>query len=255
MKYLIFCILTLSVLNAKAQKKISYDLLFDAGIVFSKSNPVTKSTPGFALYDPNNGTITFIPGVIKTTNEYKNIITPKISLGARANYPLNQNFKIYAGLSFSYLKAKRKNTMFFPGFSPNAIYEYTTIEIFNFYNLDIPLGATYIYNKWSLNFGITPSIILDSKLTQIKKPVDAEIEPVPPGPLHPLDPQPSPDNKTKSFISLSISPLYQLSERLKIGIEYNHGLTNSYSSDVYSTDVYQSMKTSTLGLKMLYKIK
>jgi len=258
MKYLIFCILTLSILNAKAQRKISYDLVFDAGTVFSRSKPIIKSTSGYAVYDPNTGMITIVSGTSKPGNEYKNIISPKISLGVRANYTIKQNFKIYGGLSVSYVEAKRKNTMIISGFSfAYSYYQFPTTEIFKFYNLDIPLGASYIYNKWSFNVGIVPSVILNTKFSQKREdPVDpTEIQVMPYEPLHPLDPRPSPDNKTKSFISLSVSPMYQLNEKIKIGIEYNHGLNKSYSTDNFSSGFYQSMKTSTLGLKILYKLK
>ncbi len=256
MKYLISFILTLSILNTKAQKKISLDLLFDAGAVFSHSDAIIKNTPGVAVYDPNTGTITVIPGISKTTNEYKSITSSKISLGVRASQLLKQNLKIYAGLSFSFAEAKRNNTMFFQGFSLNGPdLTYITTEIFNFSNLDIALGSSYLYKKWELNFGITPSIILNSKLSEIKKPADAEIQPIFPWTLNPQDPQPATDNETKSFISVSIASLYQLNDKFKLGLEYNHGLTRAYSSNAYSSDVYQSMKLRSLCLKIVYKLK
>lgn len=258
MKYIISFILAVSILSTKAQSKVSYDLIFDVGTVFSRSNPIIKKDPGYAVYDPNTGMITIVPGTSKPGNEYKNIISPKISLGARANYTLKENFKIYAGLSISYLEAKRKNTMIISGFSfINSYYQFPTTEVFKFYNLDIPFGASFTYNKWTFNAGITPSIIFTTKFSQHKEePVDpTEIQILPYQPLHPLDPYPSPVNKTKSFISLSISPIYQLSSKLKIGIEYSHGLSKSYHTDDFSLDYYQSMKTSTLGLKILYTLK
>jgi hypothetical protein len=256
MKYVIFCILTLSALGTIAQRKMSYDLLFDVSAVFGTSKPVIENRPGVALYDANTGMITYIPGSSRTSNEYKNIVSPKISLGARLNYTVKQNIEINAGVSVSFLQAKRENTFFFPGLGPNSNFKYITTESIKFYNLDIPLGATYIYNKWSFNLGITPSIILHSKLTQVKKGSGEpqEVTPIFPWTANPQDPQPSPDNKIKSFISLSISPLYQLSNKLKIGLEYNHGLNESYAMEPYPWDVYQSMKTSTLGLKILYKL-
>ncbi|NOT94642.1 outer membrane beta-barrel protein [Ferruginibacter sp.] len=249
MKYLISFILLISILNAKAQKKISLDLFFNTGAVFSKSAPVLKKTSGFTTYDPNTGTFTVIPGVSKTTNEYKNILSPKVSIGVKATHSVNQNFKIYADLAVSFLKAKRKNTLFFPGFSANSNLAYTTTEIFNFYTLDIGLGSSYNYKKWSLNLGFTPSFILKSKLTEIKSPKDPEIQPI-----TNQDPQLSTDNETKNFILLSISPVYQLTKKLQVGLEYNHALTKSYSSNAYSSDVYQSMKASSLDFKIFYKL-
>ena len=257
MKYLIFCLLVLSILNAKAQKKMSFDLQFDAGAVFSRSKPVIKYSPGAFGYDPNTGTTIYMPGTLRTTNEYKNILTPQFALGLKANYTIKQNFKVYAGLSFSYVEAKRKNTLIIPSpFNNNESFEFITNELLKFYNVNFPIGVTYIYDKWSLNFGITPSIILNSKFTEMKeKPADPpEISPWYPWTNDPTYPRPSSANKAKNYISLSISPLYQLNSKLKIGIEYNHGLTKSYYADDYSTEYYQSMKTSTLGLKILYKL-
>ena len=259
MKFLIFCMLTLSIINTKAQNKISFDLQFDAGTVFSQSKHLKKYSSGAFLYDPNTGTTVYIPGTYRNTNEYKNVLTPHFTLGAKANYTLKENFKIYAGLTFGYIEAKRKNTLIIPSPFPNnpGNFEFVTIESLKFYNLNIPLGVTYIYNKWSLDFGITPSIILNSKFTEMEeKPEDPpEISPSYPWTNDPTYTRPSSNNKAKNYISLSISPLYQLNDKLKIGVEYSHGLTRSYYADDYSSEYYQSMKTSTLGVKMLYKLK
>ena len=259
MKYLIFFVLPLSFLNAKAQNKFSFDVEFDAGTVFSRSKTVIKYSPGAFAYDPSTGTTVYMPGTLRTTNEYKNVLTPQFTLGVKANYTIKQNLKVYAGLSFSYVEAKRKNTLIIPNpFTNNTTnFEFITNESLKFYNVDIPVGVTYIYDKWSLNFGITPSIILNSKFTEMKeKPADPpEISPWYPWTNDPTYLRPSSANKAKNYISLSISPLYQLNSKLKIGIEYNHGLTKSYYADDYSSEYYQSMKTSTLGLKILYTFK
>jgi hypothetical protein len=257
MKYLIFCIMSLSFLNAEAQSKFSFDVEFGAGTVFSRSKPIKQYSPAIFLHDPNTGTTAYIPRTLRTTNEYKNILTPQFFLGVKTNYTLKHNLKIYAGVSFSYMEAKRKNTLIIPnpfGNSKNS--EFITTELLKFYNFDIPLGVTYIYNKWSFNIGITPSIILNSKFAEIKEPADPqEITPYYPWTNDPTYPRPSTGNKAKNYISLLISPLYQLNSRLKIGIEYKHGLTRSYYTDDFSSEYYQSMKTSSLGLKILYKLK
>lgn len=257
MKYLISCVLSLSILNIKAQNKISFDVQFDAGTVFSLSKPLKQYSPAAILYDPNTGTSVHIPSTLRTTNEYKNILTPQFALGLKTNYTLKHNLKIFTGLSFSYIEAKRKNTLIIPNpFNNTTNFEFITTELLKFYNLDIPLGVTYIYNKWSFNVGITPSIILNSKFAEIKEPADPqEITPYYPWTNDPTYPRPSTGNKAKNYISLLISPLYQLNSRLKIGIEYKHGLTRSYYTDDFSSEYYQSMKTSSLGLKILYKLK
>ena len=246
----------LGILHTKAQEKNTLELFFDAGTVFSKSEPIIKNTPGLAIYDPNTGTFTTAPGIPISINEYKSIPSSKFSLGIKASRKLKQNFKLYTGLSFSFLKAERKNSMSFPNFSlAGPDFRYITTEFFNFSNLDITLGAGYLYKKWSLDFEVIPSIILNSKLSKIEKPSNSEIQPILPGSLNPQDPQPSVVNQTKNFISLAIAPSYQLSNKIKIGLAYNHGLTKSYSTDKYSSDVYQSMKLRSVCLKISYKLK
>jgi len=248
MKYLIFSLLTLNILNAKAQAKISYDLFLDAGTSLSKSPTVV--IPGFRAfqYDPNTGTTTIIQFASKTSNTFKNKISPQVSLGVRANYALSQFIKLYGGLGISFINSKRINT--FPITVGGKNFDYITTESFNFYNLNFKLGLSASKNKWSLNVGISPSLILSSKVAVIEKPEDPEFYPAPPGTLNPQDPQPSADNKEKGFISISISPLYQVSNKLKIGLEYDHGL-----SKLYSSEVYQSMKVSSLCFKIVYKLK
>lgn len=258
MKYLIFCMLTLSVLNTKAQSKISFDAELDAGGVFSRSKDVIKYSPGVFGYDPSTGTTTYMPGRLANTNEYKNTITPQFTIGLKANYTLNEHLIVYAGVSFSYAEAKRRNTLIIPNSLSNspANFEFVTNEMFRYYHVNIPIGVTYVYNKWSLNVGITPSFILNSKFTEMEEePADPpEISPWYPWTNDPNYPRPSPVNKAKNYMSLSISPSYQLNSRFKIGIAYNHGLTKSYYTDDYSSEYYQSMKISTLGLKFLYRL-
>jgi hypothetical protein len=121
--------------------------------------------------------------------------------------------------------------------------------------LNIPVTVSYSIAKWQLEAGVNTSFILNSKNTQTtEKNLNPEFSGAPP-PLNPGDPQPSSDNKSKSFFSLSVSPQYQLSKKLKIGIEYIHALTNIYSTNWYSKETYPGMKTSSLGLKILYKLK
>jgi opacity protein-like surface antigen len=254
MKYLILSILVLSVTYSTAQKKLTYELTLNGGIGFSRTPPIIEKGYGTAMYNPGTGTITVIPGNDRIANTYKGMAQPQFSLGARVNYDLHKNLKLYGGLTVSFLKVKRENTMpmdfGFPN-NPYMIGYYITTETFNFYTLDIPIGANYTINKWSLDLGLIPSINLSSKLVKVEKDMFAEIYPY----YDPLMPAHSPQNRIGSFISASILPAYQVSNKIKVGIEYKHGLTDSYATDTYSSEVYQKMKTSTLGLKILYKIK
>lgn len=244
MKYLICCLLTLCMLKIEAQKKVSIDLHVDAGTVFSRSKPIKQDLP---------------PGMISNiSNDYKNLPAPQFSIGFRGSYDLKQNVAVHAGLAFSYLQAERRNTIIVQNTTvpPGSNFEFVTTESFKFYSVEIPIGATYSYRKWSLDLAIVPSIILNSKFTDKRGSFDpSEITLVYPWYTDPNYPRPSTDNKSKSNLSLSLSPLYRISKNLKLGLEYNHGLTNYYSAGEYSSNYYQSMKVSTLGMKLLYKIE
>ena len=190
-------------------------------------------------------------------NKYKNFPTPQVTIGLRGNYEIRQNFQLHAGLAFSYLEAKRRNTVtsLFTTTPGNSIAELVTDESFKFYNLEIPIGISFLNKKWSLEVGITPSIILDSRFEEMKDAFDpAEITIEYPWESSSSIPRPSTNNKAKTYFSLSISPLYQLSSRLSLGVEYNHGLTKAYYTDDYASNYYQSMKLNTLGFKVLYAI-
>jgi hypothetical protein len=255
MRKFLFVVLSFIFLSAEAQKKISYELLFSSGAVFTRSKPITIRSPGRILIDPNTGMATTVPGTTETSNLFKNVITPYVTLGFVGNYYIRQDIRIHGGLSFSYLDIKRKNII--PLTNPlngNSTYDYLSTEMFKFYTLNIPMGVSYLKNKWVFEIGITPSVILNSKSYNIEEPTDPEVIPLPPQP-DPTVPQPSRSNETKMYVSLSITPSYQISKKFRIGLEYNHGLSNTYSTNKYSKNVYQSMKVSNLGLKIFYKIK
>lgn len=254
MKYLFLHLLTCCILYSSAQKRISYELTMNAGIDISRTPPIKSKPVGYYIYDPNTGIITVLPGSPgRNTNIFKNIISPQGSIGARAIYTLNDHFRIFGGISFSFLKVRRENTMLLSSATGGFFNDYISKEEFDFYNLDIPVGVTYVLKKWSVDLGLTPSVILSSKLTRIRTPSDPEVSPAP-GSMNPGDPQPTPENTKKNFISAVITPSYQAGKKIKIGIEYSHGLTNMYEANFYSSSIYQEMKNSTLSLKIIYKL-
>mgnify|MGYP000900626183 CR=1 FL=1 len=255
MKYLFSLLLLLSNIIAEAQKNLHCDIILNVGAVLSSSKPNTRDMAGAALLDPVNNTITFLSGPYQVTYGFKTLISPKLSAGVNLYYTVRKDMNIYAGLELSLLKAKRENTMTFPVPVPAvSTIKTITTESFDFYNLDIPIGASYRYKKWSINLGFTPSIILHSTFTQVRKSSSSEISLISGTPYLPQDPQPSPDNKSKGFLSLSFAPFYQLTNKFKIGIGYNLALTKSYTVDYASRNIYQAMKTNTLDLKILYNL-
>lgn len=254
MKYLILSLLTCSILYSSAQKKLSFELTMNAGIDISRTPPIKSRPTAYFIYDPNTGTTTIVPGSPgRNTNTFKNIISPQGSVGARATYALNDHFRVFGGLAFSFLKVRRENTVPLSSATGGFFNDYVSKEEFDFYNLDIPIGVRYAVKKWSFDAGLTPSVILSSKLSNIRTPSDPEVSPAP-WPLNPGDPQPTPDNIKKTFISAFIAPAYQAGKKIKIGIEYSHGLTNMYEANFYSSGIYQQMKNSTLSLKIIYKL-
>jgi opacity protein-like surface antigen len=258
MKYPFFILLTMVGFSSAAQNKISFEGQLEAGTVFSRSKPIVRKSPGYVIFDPNTGGTTYMPGKVSSNNNYKNLPSAQFELGVKASYKIGQDFKIYSGLSFSYLEAKRRNTVVVPNMFPvDTSFAFVTNESLKLWSVAIPLGVTYRYKKWFLDVGIIQSILLNSKLTEQKESsvYPPEITVAYPWMMNSSIPPPSSQNKAKSYLSLSFSPQYQINSRLKVGLEYTYGVSNAYAADKYSADYYQSMKTNTLGLKILYALK
>jgi hypothetical protein len=279
---------------AAAQSKLSYDLIFNVSGI-SNSTGKTKTNSVGRYFSPvffdSAGTpvvLTTLSGVytaaVPKTNpvKYKAKLTGGFSIGGKLNYLAYKKLGISIGVSVSYFKVVRSSIPTVESFSSPfgftgsllsssgnwdstrtyspGTYTYSngpeTVEKFQFVTLNIPLSINYSFSKWQIEAGITSSFILGSKFAQeTKKYSDPEISSAYSVPLNPYDPQPSPENETKHFFSVSVSPQYQLSNKLKIGIEYIHALSSVYSTNWYSKGIYPDMKTGSLGLKILYKLK
>jgi hypothetical protein len=277
---------------AAAQSKLSYDLAFSvAGVSNASPKSKTASTNPTPYIFDSSGSIfvitpvsggTYFISVPKTDAvRYKAKLTGGFTVGGKLNYTIYKNMDIGIGANLSYFKVTRSAITTTGAFSsslgfivvglgssgnwdstrnlPAGTYTYsngvTSVDKFKFLTANIPVTVSYSIAKWKLEAGIITSFIIStSKKTLLPEYFDPEIGPAPPS-FDPSVPQPSPENKTKSFFSLSISPQYQLTSKLKIGIEYNHALSNVYSTNWYSQNDYPNMKTSSLGLKILYKLK
>lgn len=277
---------------ATAQSKLSYDLVFNVSGVSNASPKSKTSSKNLATYifdstglpiiiTPGSGSI-YVTSIPKTDAiKYKAKLTSGITIGGKINYTFCKNIDISIGANFSYFRATRSAITTTASFStpvgfvgiglngagnwdstrnlPAGTYTYSngvaSVDKFKFLTVNIPVTASCSIAKWKLEAGIITSFIIsNAKKTFTPDNFDPEIGPGPPT-FDPSVPQPSPENKAKSFFSLSVSPQYQLSNKLKIGIEYNHALSNVYSTNWYSQDAYPSMKTNSLGLKILYKLK
>jgi hypothetical protein len=278
-----------------AQSKFSYDLIFGlSGVSNSSGKAVTTSygnslpiilnssgTP--ILLTPASGNVYTVAVPQTKPITYKAKITEGFTFGGKMNYEVYKNIQAGIGVSVSYFKAIRSlnvtnTTSSFSaplGFSgllvtgsghwdstanfPAGTYNYPESpakqDQFKFVTINIPLNINYSIAKWQLEAGvITSFIISNSKKTFTKTQYDPEVS-LPPSQTDPSVQQPTLENTTKHFFSLSISPQYQLNNKIKIGIEYTHALNNVYSTNWYSQNDYPGMKTSSLGLKLLYKLK
>jgi hypothetical protein len=278
-----------------AQSKLSYDLIFSLSAVSNSSSKAVTTSYGNSLpillnssgspilITPGSGSI-FVVAVPKNKPiTYKAKITGGFSIGGKINYLVYKKLGIGIGTSLSYFKAVRSlnvtnTTQSFSaplGFSgillsgtghwdstasfPAGTYNYpespSKQDQFQFVTIDIPVSINYSITKWQFEAGLITSFIAsNSKKTLTKTHYDPEVSP-PPSQTDPSVPQPTPDNTTKSFFSLSVSPQYQVNNKLRIGIEYTRALSNVYSTNWYSQNDYPGMKTSSLGLKILYKLK
>ncbi len=276
-----------------AQSKLSYDLILNISGVSNTSNKVQLNSGGFSTYifDSSGAPIIITPGSSgifiagipqKKSLEYKTKLNVGFTVGAKLNYNVYKRLGIGIGASISYFMATRTlnntvsgtfpSSIIFTGIGlssggnwdstrtlPAGTYSYSdgldSEDKFKFVTLNIPLSVNYSIAKWQFEAGlITSFIVSNSKKIVVKSNDDSEISASPPVYSDPSVPKPSPENEAKSFFSLSVSPQYQLSNKLKIGIEYIRGLSNSYSTNQYSKYTYPGMKTSSLGLKILFKL-
>lgn len=272
-----------------SQSKISYDLILTVSGVTNTSKPfqTTTRTAAPILQDTsgNWGTIslhTFNSLGVSKENSFTSKITSEITFGGRVSYPLEKNINITGGISLSFVSAKRaakqKESSWFNvvdtsggrviiqgGYlvAISSIYSvrnfalgpnlnetnYRRSDNFNFIVLNIPLAVSYRFKKWQFETGITPAVILNTKENKEKPQIDAEISNVGYSAIYPYDPVPSEKNDVSMFVSWNLSPVYNLSKHVLVGLEYNQGLTK-----IFSSDVHESMKIKRLGIKMLYKL-
>jgi hypothetical protein len=277
-----------------AQSKLNFDLIFKiSGVSNSSVKPKTNSGTKYyspVLFDslgspivitPSSGNIYTVAAPKTSPVKCKGKFTAGFTIGGKMTYDIYKKLGIGIGASISYFKAVRStittsealysNISFYGALLSSSgnwdstrsfsagTYTYSNgperEDKFQFVTLNIPLSINYSIAKWEFEAAITASIILNSKYTQATdQNSNLEISAYT-APQYPYDPQPSPENETKSFFSLSVSPQYQISNKLNIGIEYSLPLSSSYSTNWYSKGIYPDMKTSSLGLKILYKLK
>jgi hypothetical protein len=287
----IFYLLALSVLPivGSAQSKLSYDLTVNTFGVFNRSGEALNTSRGFAtfLLDSSGAPViirssggqVYTAAPAKAPLQYNATVTGGFTIGCKLSYQVYKNMHIGVGAGVSWFKAMRSVqnsssiiTGSFTGIGLSStgtwdsswrvapgVYSFSngleSEDEFKFVTLNVPVSLSYTLSKWTLELGIVSSFIMSSKISQTKPEYNEEITIVMQHSSSPYDPQPSIENVIKNFFALSITPQYQLNKKVKIGIEYNHALTNSYNTNWYSSHLYPGMKTSSLGLKILYKLK
>ncbi|MBK8497089.1 MAG: hypothetical protein IPL50_20390 [Chitinophagaceae bacterium] len=112
MKYLIFCMLTLSILNTKAQKKISFTVF--AGSNFTSSEKTEHSFNTIEHYQIG----TWVGDTLTLGKNYFNYTLQSsysgkygFSFGAKADYTITDNFSVSGGIGISKIGIKRKNQL------------------------------------------------------------------------------------------------------------------------------------------------
>lgn len=205
---------------------------------------------------------------------YSSQTTMGISAGAEARFPLNKNFSAALGLSFSYQKFARQlvfsgpSNIYLRGFDTTGSYLGTgfgvliiadsahvgqagnysfgtdgaTPEIFHFITLSIPVSIGYHYHKWSLTASLTPVIILNAEQKNYVSKYAQEI----------VTPEAPFSNNKHSYLSASLTPAYQLTRKIGVGMEYSQVISSSMIHDANNN--VPNFTARSFSLKLSYKL-
>lgn len=267
-------------LNAVAQKKGSWELTA-AVLAVSNNSPLhqikKQSTPPsgnpvLIILDssgnPLQGMLLYTYSDYRERQNkitYKTRITPGISAGGSYSYPLNKRLSISAGVNLSVIKTTRmveneyakfyaygysvKGDSLFAGNPVTGITYVGNIssykngiaqeETFRFFAFNFPVAARYRFKKLIIEAGISTSFIVNS--TKKKATVK-------PDPEFTVTETTFQNNQSLAF-SLTVCPAYQLTDRMRLGIEFAHGI----STLIDSYD-YRRLVPLSAGLKLFYKL-
>jgi Outer membrane protein beta-barrel domain len=196
---------------------------------------------------------------------YKTRITPGISAGVSYSYPLNNKLSIAAGVNLSIIKTTRmvenEYAKFYAYgyavrgdslFAGNPVTGITYVgdissyingiareETFRFVTFNFPVAARYRFKKLIIEAGFSTSFIVNSTKKKATVKTDPEFT---------ITETTFQNNQSLAF-SLTVCPAYQLTDRIRLGIEFAHGITTLIDS--YD---YRRLVPLSAGLKLFYKL-
>ena len=259
-----------------AQKKGSWYITASAGLVTNASPKfkITKSNSGIGgsisilLIDSagNRLTLTHPASYKEILNKinYKAEITASFSAGAKFIYPINKKWSFGTGANLSYSNMKRvaeneavkysrfgllagtdsiffgnpSNNVFIGTF--NSVNNFPTRnESFSFLALNIPVTAAFNFRRVTLEGGLTTSFLIKS----VKQPIVLKQDP------EYSFSEPAFENNTSIALSFIFCPSYQITDKIQLGIEYNHGLTTLIDSENY-----RPLLARSISIKLAYKL-
>jgi hypothetical protein len=281
MRAALFSCLIFYCFTASAQKKFTWEINFSTGVAFNtspqfkieKQQTATYSGGGYILPDStlaNNWRVVRWETDKEKLNKlnYKSKITGAFSFGATLNIPLSHKWHLRAGSLLSYTRltriAQNESVKYSSGFvrgfsnSPsdslflgnnnNPVFIGTVFslnnlatktETFNFTTLNFPLTVCRQFKKIHLETGLTTAFIINAVKENAKITADSEIR----------FEEPAFNNSTTVALALTFCPSYQLTDKINLGIAYNHGL-----SSLISSDNHRNILQRTAAVKFAYKL-
>lgn len=281
MRAALFSCLIFYCFTASAQKKLNWEINFSTGVAFNtspqfkieKQQTATYSGGGYILPDStlaNNWRVVRWETDKEKLNKlnYKSKITGAFSFGAKLNIPLSDKWHLGAGSHISFTSLTRvsqnesvkfqsgsirgfsntprdsvflanNNVPFFIGtvYSLNNLP--TKKETFSFITLNFPLTVCRQFKKIHFETGLTTAFIINAVKEKAKITADSEIS----------FQEPAFNNSTTVALALTFCPSYQLTDKINLGIAYNHGL-----SSLISSDNHRNILQRTAAVKFAYKL-
>ncbi|MFN8252741.1 MAG: outer membrane beta-barrel protein [Ferruginibacter sp.] len=274
MKAVLITGLLLGGLHAKAQHKESWSLHIAAGLS-SNSSPLFKTAKnsngnaggtGITLLDTLGFTMFRAEGYQDVQNKvnYEAKTGSSFSAGAQYSFPVYRKWSVGIGVNFALTRLNRVsrnesvkfrnintilrldtvfinngNTLTYLGTIPKFDALPTRNESFSFVTFDMPVTVEYRIKKINLAAGINTSFLVSSVKKKPEEQRDPEIS----------YEEPAYINNKRMALSAVISPSYQLTPHIQVGIICQQGLTS-----LNDAQNYRPILARTASISFAYKL-
>lgn len=261
-------------LHAKAQHKESWRIHIAAGISsntspllnIKKSNNSFTAGTGLILTDSSGAPFFRTDGYQQVQNNitYKAATGSSFAAGVQYSFPVYKKWYLGIAVDLALTRLNRTSTnesVKFINF--NSIVRNDTIfsttgnsltylgtvstlnqfptkrESFSFVTLDIPVTIGYSFKKINLAAGINTSLLVSSVKAKTNQQQNPEI----------VYEEPAYINNQRMALALSLCPSYQLTPKLQLGINYQHGVTS-----LNDARNYRPLKARLSTITLAYKL-